>query len=285
MVMNEGADRMKRLWIAGAAALLGAWILLLPTSCRAQDVRGEIETIVREYLAAHPDEVVDIIKTYLVKHPEAVGQILAELLKRRPAAAGINPPAAGTKSDAQRSEAVTANANLLFSSQHQVVLGDPHGDITLVEFFDYNCGFCKRALSDTLTLLQDDPHLKIVLKEFPILGPESAEVARVAVGVRMQDPDGRKYLAFHRELLGSPGLTGKDKALAAAKAMDIDLSRLERDIAGDEVTTTLAEDMKLASAIGVTGTPGYVVGEKVVLGAVGIAGLKAQIASARGRPN
>jgi protein-disulfide isomerase len=165
------------------------------------------------------------------------------------------------------------------------VLGDPRGDVTLVEFFDYNCGFCKRALSDTLTLLRDDPHLKIVLKEFPILGPESAEVARVAVAVRMQDPSGEKYLEFHRALLGDTGLLGKDRALAAAREQNLDMARLERDLASDEVAATLAEDMKLASVIGVSGTPSYVVGEKVMVGAIGVVGLKSQIAAERGQPH
>jgi protein-disulfide isomerase len=275
---------MKRLTAAASAMMLAASMWILPASCQAQDVRGEIENVVRDYLAAHPEEVVDVIKTYLVKHPEALGQILAELLKRKPAT-GTAPSSATAKPAAETSAAVTANAELLFSSQHQVVLGDPHGDVTLVEFFDYNCGYCKRALSDTLALLQDDPHVKIVLKELPILGPDSADVARVAVALRMQDPDGQKYLAFHRELLGSPGLIGKTKALDAAKDQNVDMPRLERDIASDEVATTLAEDMKLASAVGVTGTPSYVVGEKVMIGAVGIGGLRAQIATTRGQPN
>ena len=277
---------MKRFARVSLAAMLAAAMLLAPSLSRAQDVRGEIETVVKEYLAAHPEEVVEVIKTYLVKHPEAMGQVLAELLKRRPAAAG-NPPAAGatTNGPAHHSAAVAANADALFSSPHQVVLGDPRGDVTLVEFFDYNCGFCKRALSDTLALLHDDPHVKIVLKEFPILGPESADVAKVAVAVRMQDPNGEKYLEFHRALLGGTGHLGKDQALAAAREQNLDMAQLDRDLAGDEVTTTLAEGMKLATAIGVTGTPSYVVGGKVVVGAVGVGGLKAQIAALRAPAN
>jgi protein-disulfide isomerase len=261
-------------------------MLLSPSLSRAQDVRGEIETVIREYLAAHPEEVVEVLKTYLVQHPEAMGRILAELLKRRPAAAG-NPPASGATANgpAQNSAAVAAHAETLLSSPHQVVLGDPHGDVTLVEFFDYNCGFCKRALSDTLALLHDDPHVRIVLKEFPILGPESADVARVAVAVRMQDPSGEKYLEFHRTLLSGTGHLGKDQALATARAQNLDMAELDRDLASDEVTTTLAEDTKLGSAIGVTGTPSYVVGGKVIVGAIGVGGLKAQIAALRAPAN
>ncbi len=152
-----------------------------------------------------------------------------------------------------------------------------------LEFFDYSCGFCKRALPDMLALLRNDPKLKIVLKEFPILGPGSIAAARVAVAVRMQDPAGKKYLAFHRQLLGDPGPASEEKALAAAKDQGLDMARLKRDMASKEVGDTLRETVKLASAAGITGTPSYVIGNHVVVGAVGVAALKGRIDTARGR--
>jgi len=258
-----------------AAALLAISVALAPQRLCAQDQRVETETIVKDYLASHPDEVGEIVKGYFIKHPEAVGQILAEIIKRRQNAS----PSAGGKSTPDRSAAIAANARELFSSPRQVTLGDPQGDVTLVEFFDYNCGFCKRALADTLALIKDDPHLKVVLKEFPILGPGSSEAARVAIAVRIQAPG--KYLAFHQELLGSPGPASEEKALAAAKDQNLDMERIKKDIASDEVGATLSEDMKLASALGFAGTPSYVVGREVVLGALGLAGLKEHIERAR----
>jgi protein-disulfide isomerase len=260
-----------------SSGILAVSAVLAPQGLWAQDQRSETETIVKDYLATHPDEVGEIVKSYFIKHPEAVGQILAELIKRHQNAS----PGAGVKSVPDRGAAIAANAAELFSSPHQVTLGDPQGDVTLVEFFDYNCGFCKRALSDTLALVKDDLHLKIVLKEFPILGPGSTEAARIAIAVRMQDPDGRKYLAFHQELLGSPGSASREKALAAAKDQDLDLARIDADAASDEAGATLSEDMKLASALGFAGTPSYVVGGDVVLGAVGLAALKERIEKAR----
>ena len=273
-----------RLAILARSAIAGL-ILLAPQASRAQDFRGEIEAIVKDYLATHPDEVGEIVKDYFLKHPEAVGQILAELVKHRSAAnvsAGAASPGANAKTAAEHSAAVASNAELLFSSAHQVTLGNPHGDVTLVEFFDYSCGFCKRALPDMLALIKDDPKLKIVLKEFPILGPGSLDAARVAVAVRMQDPGGQKYLAFHQELLGGPGPASKEKALAAAKDQGLDMARLEQDMASDEVSATLNEDVKLAVAVGIAGTPGYVIGKNVVFGAVGVAALKGRIETARG---
>ena len=263
--------RIVRLVIALA---LGAAAFAPPL--QAQESRADLEAVVKDYLAAHPDEVGEIVKDYFIKHPEAVGQILAELLKRRPGAA-----ASSAKPAIDRSAAIADNAALIFASPHQATLGDPNGDVTLVEFFDYNCGFCKRALADTLALIHDDPRLKLVLKEFPILGPGSTEAARVAVAVRMQDKGGETYLAFHRALLSGPSPVNEAKALAVARDQGLDMDRLQRDMASDEVATTLSEDMKLAQALGFTGTPSYVVGKETVRGAVGLAALKARIAKAR----
>jgi len=266
-------------------AIVAALVLLGAPASQAQDVRQEIDAIVKDYLATHPDELGEIVKGYMVKHPEAVGEIMVGVLKHRSSSANAsNSPAPGgaAKAATRHSEAIADNAAALFSSPHQVTLGNPHGDVTLVEFFDYSCGFCKRALPDMLTLIKDDPNLKIVLKELPILGSGSAEAARIAIAVRMQDAEGQKYLAFHQELLGGAGRASKEKALAAAKDQGLDMVRLEQDAASDEVGATLSEDVKLAGAMGINGTPGYVVGDKVVLGAVGIAALKERIEAARG---
>ena len=279
---------MKIASVVGAA--VAGLLLLAPPAGRAQDLRGEIDGIIKEYLASHPDEVGEIVKNYMIQHPEAVGQIVSELLKHRPAAsagAGATgmPNVPGAKTPPEASAAIAGNESQLFSSPHQVTLGNPAGDVTLVEFFDYNCGYCKRALPDMLTLLKADPKLKIVLKEFPILGPGSADAARVAVAVRMQDPGGEKYLAFHRELLGSPGPASKEKALAAAKDQGLDMTRLEQDMASDEVKKTLTEDMTLAGALGIRGTPSYVIGGNLVVGAIGVAALEGDIAAARKTTN
>ncbi|MGA2495993.1 MAG: DsbA family protein [Roseiarcus sp.] len=255
-------------------ALVAVAALTAAQATRAQDPRAVTEAIVKDYLASHPDEVGEIVKQYFIAHPEAVRDILAEFVKHR--AAG---PAGGAAVD--RSAAIAGVAQQLFSSPHQVTLGNPNGKVTLVEFFDYSCGYCKRALPDMLTLLKDDPELRIVLKEFPILGPGSTDAARVAIAVRMQDPDGKRYLAFHQTLLGEPGPATKEKALAAALDGNFDLARIEQDMASDEVGATLGEDMKLAAALSVSGTPAYVIGKGVVVGVVGVAALKERIAQAR----
>src|SRR5258708_3932479 len=224
----------------------------------------------QEFSAPQKSEIERIIRDYLVSHPEVLQEAIAELDKRQAAA------------DVEKAKtALASNAEKLFNSSRHVVLGNPNGDVTMVEFFDYNCSFCKRAMADMLELLKDDPKLKIILKEFPVLGPGSVEAAKVAVAVRMQDKSGKKYLEFHQKLLGGRGQADKARALAVAKEVGMDMKRIDTDMAGDEVTNTINESMKLAEALGMNGTPSYVIGKDVVVGAVGLEALGKKIESAR----
>src|SRR5262249_37029687 len=177
--------------------------------------------------------------------------------------------------------ALKENRAAMFTSPHQVVIGNAQGDVTMVEFFDYNCSFCKKALADMLELMKNDPKLRVVLKEFPVLGPGCVEAAQVAVAVRMQDKGGKKYLDFHQKLLGGRGQADKARALAVAKEVGLDMPRLEKDLASEEVKATLAESFQLADALGLNGTPSYVIGESIVVGALGVPTLKEKINTAR----
>jgi protein-disulfide isomerase len=217
--------------------------------------RGEIESMVRNYLIAHP---------------EVLEEAMAELSKRQAAA------------ETEKHEAsIASNAQTIFNSPRGVVLGNKDGDVTFVEFFDYNCGYCKRAMTDMLDLMKADPKLKVVLKEFPVLSQASVEAAQVGVAVRMQDPTGKKYLDFHQHLLGGRGQADKAHALTAAKEAGLDMAKLEKDLTGPEVRATIEENFKLAEAMGMNGTPSYVIGKQVVIGAVGLESLKEKIGVAR----
>jgi protein-disulfide isomerase len=130
-----------------------------------------------------------------------------------------------------------------------------------------------------LDLLKNDHKLKVVLKEFPVLSEGSVEAAKVAVAARMQDPS--KYLDFHTKLLGGRGPADKARAMAAAKDAGYDTARIEKDLSNPEVKATIEENFKLAEEMGLNGTPSYVIGKQVVVGAVGLDGLKEKIGIAR----
>ena len=246
---------------AAALALAVAWPTL--EVARAQsfspDQRKEIEKIVREYLIGNPD----VLK-----------EVIAEAERRQAA------------EDAMKYvDVIKQHSTAIFNSTHQVTLGNPKGDVTMVEFFDYNCGFCKRALTDMMTLMKADPKLRVVLKEFPVLGEGSVQAAQVAVAVRMQDKTGQKYLEFHQRLLESRNQIDKARAMAVVKQIGLDPARIEKDIASPEVRTTLEESFKLADLLGINGTPSYVIGSSVVVGAVGVDQLREHINTARcGKP-
>ncbi|SHN87324.1 DsbA family protein [Bradyrhizobium erythrophlei] len=238
-------------------ALLALALCAAPASAQtfSDGQRGEIETIV---------------KNYLIAHPEVLEEAMNELNKRQAA------------DEAAKHEAsITENSQAIFNSPRNVTLGNKSGDVTFVEFFDYNCGYCKRAMTDMMDLMKADPKLKVVLKEFPVLSEGSVEAAKVAVAVRMQDPGGAKYLDFHQRLLGGRGPADKARALAAAKEAGLDVARLEKDMASPEAKATIDENFKLAESMGMNGTPSYVIGKQVVVGAIGVEGLKEKIGIAR----
>ncbi|MFO1111324.1 MAG: DsbA family protein [Bradyrhizobium sp.] len=242
-----------------APALLAFALGVAPQAAPAQsfsDVqRGDIEKIVREYIIAHP---------------EVLEEAMAELSKRQALA------------EAEKHQVTIAkNSDAIFNSPRGVMLGNKDGDVAFVEFFDYNCGYCKRAMSDMLELMKSDAKLKVVLKEFPVLGQGSVEAAQVAVAVRMQDPTGKKYLEFHQKLLNGRGQADKARALAAAKDVGVDMARLDKDMSSPEVRATLEENLKMADSLGMNGTPSYIIGKQVVIGAVGLDALREKISTAR----
>jgi protein-disulfide isomerase len=214
-------------------------------------------------------EVEAIIKDYLVQHPEVLRDALDALEKHQ-----------AQEDQAKQRKTIASNAKLIFESPRGPVFGNPQGDVTLVEFFDYNCGYCKRAMQDVMQLAKEDSKLKIVFKEFPVLGPGSIDAAKVAVAVRMQDKGG-KYVEFHRRLLNGRGEANKERALAAAKDAGFDMARLEKDLQSDEINNTIKESMQLAESLGVNGTPTFVIADEMVIGAQGYDTLKGKIDAAR----
>jgi protein-disulfide isomerase len=218
---------------------------------------------------AQKSEVEKIIKDYLLKNPAVLRDALINMQKHSEA-----------EEKAKRAEAVTALAPKLHNSKYQVVLGNPKGNIQLVEFFDYNCGYCRRAMGDLEKLMSKNPDLRVVLKEFPVLGAPSREAAIVASALHNQF-DGKKYWEFHRRLMSTRGRVGKTQALAAAKASGADMQKLNEDMDSREVYAGLAEVGEIANTLNMTGTPSYVLGPDVVIGAVGYANLQSRIDNIR----
>jgi protein-disulfide isomerase len=220
-----------------------------------------------EFTPTQRDEIGAIVKDYLISHPEAMREAVDAMDKHE------------KQLEAEARQKIVADqSGVLFSSSHQAVVGNPKGGATLVEFFDYNCHYCKGALPDIARLMQNDPNLKVVLKDFPVLGPGSVEAAQVASAVRNQ-LTGEKFWQYHQKLLGMHGPIGKPEALAVAKDLGVDMDRLERDMANPDIRDGIEETLRTADALQINGTPSFVVGQEVVVGAVGYDELKDKIDS------
>jgi protein-disulfide isomerase len=181
----------------------------------------------------------------------------------------------------QMAEAKAALASMqtqIYEDPDNVVLGNPDGDVTLVEMFDYNCSYCRSAVPDMATLLAEDPNLKVILKEFPILSKESEDAARVAVLVRRAGLD---YWAFHEKLFAGRGQVTMDAALQAAQDLGLNPINLRMEMETPSVSGVIERNHQLAAALSVSGTPTYIIGDEIIPGAIGLEQLRLRIANMR----
>lgn len=197
-------------------------------------------------------KIVDVVHDYLTKNPEILVEMTTELDKRQQA-----------EQASQQEKVISENADALFRSPMSYSAGNPNGDVTVVEFFDYNCGFCKRALPDLVKLIDSDDKVKVVFKELPIFGEESEAAAKAALAAGKQG----KYFEMHQKLYAEPGKADKDKALRAAAELGLDVPQLEKDMEDPSIQQALDETKELAQKLGLQGTPLYLIGDRIVPGA------------------
>jgi protein-disulfide isomerase len=256
--------------LAGALVIAAGWIDRDGIPALAEDAAPAADTpiAITQFDGKQQLEIEAIIKDYLMKHPEVIRDAMEELQRKQEAEAA-----------AAQISAIEDNRDALFSSKRQVVLGNPDGDVTLVEFFDYNCGYCKRAHADMVKLIENDKNVKIVLKEFPVLGEGSVEAAQVAAAVNVLAPE--KYGAFHEKLINERGQVNGARALAVAAEIGLDKEQIKKEMTSDEVRATLQEAFDLGNRLSLSGTPSYVTPKEVVIGAVGYETLKQKLEEAR----
>ena len=204
----------------------------------------------------------------ILENPEIVMQAVDILREREEAEAA----AAAELAMAEQSE-------LLYNDPLAPVLGNPEGDVTLVEFFDYNCPYCKRAAQTVEALIAADPNLRVVYREWPILGEGSVAASRASLAARAQGDD--LYEAFHWALMNAPGRLDEAMVMRIARETGLDLDRLQEDMGSDAVDDHIDGSSTLTDALGINGTPAFVVDGTLVPGAVPIEDLIGLIASKR----
>lgn len=218
--------------------------------------------------SATPDRaaIEKIVREYLIQNPEVLVEAMNELRRRQEV----------TAAEAAKL-AVAAHKAELFNDASSPVGGNPKGDVTLVEFFDYHCGYCKQVHEPLQTLLREDRNIRVVYKELPILMPESRIAAAGALAAARQN----KYVEFHNALMETRGKLTKERVLALAKELKLDVARLEKDMDLPEIQADIDRNLKLAANLGVDGTPAFAVGEHLAPGALDINQLRELVAAAR----
>lgn len=219
-----------------------------------------------EFNDAQKKELGDVIRQYLMENPEVVRDAMQELERKQQEA-----------ENAARTDTLKAMSSEIFRSKDDLIGGNPNGKVTLVEFFDYNCGYCKRAFPDVMKMIDTDKDLKLVMKEFPILGPGSVYAARAALASRKQG----KYWEYHMALMAHEGRIDESVADQIAQATGLDVKKLKADMATDEVNQVIARNMQLADALNIQGTPAFIIDETVIPGAVGYEALATVVKQVR----
>jgi len=243
-----------RLW--AAALWLGVFLALLPLRVApaaefTPEQKKAIEAIIRDYLANNPEMLLDAL------------QAAEDKLK--------------SESKDKAAQALSARRREVLEDPESPVGGNPKGDVSLVEFFDYRCPYCKQVEPALEALLGQDKQLRFVYKELPVLGADSITASRAALAARKQG----KYDALHRALMGTKGQLDEPTVLKVAQSAGLDSERLKRDMAAPEIDRALKANAALAEALDIRGTPAFVVGDDIVPGAIDLGTLKALIAAAR----
>lgn len=227
---------------------------------------GSATAAAQSFSPAQKQEIDRLIHDYLQQHPEAV---MGALKAAQQQADDARVAAAKNVIAARRDE--------LLHDPDSVVVGNPNGDVTLVEFFDYRCPYCKAIEPSLEALVKEDGKLRVVYKEFPILGPTSVVASRAAIAARQQG----KYTAFHDRMMALKGNIDADVVMKVAEASGLDVTKLKHDMAAASIGQVIQRNYALADALGIDATPALVIGDHLTMGAVDIDRLRQLIADAR----
>ena len=210
-----------------------------------------LNEMMRSYILENPDVLIESVTTYQIEQQ--------------------------AKAQAEQDAAVKDMAGDIKSNDDLPVAGNPDGDVTIVEFFDYNCGYCKKAWEEVSTVLDEDKNVKVLFIDMPILGPSSYEAAKWALAAQEQG----KYFAFHRALMEYQGGKDEEALTRIAKEVGLDVAKLREDAESDKVAAQIAENMELSEKLSINGTPAFLIGEEMNRGYIDYDTMKEQIAAAR----
>lgn len=257
---------LKQMWRAAGVAL--AVGLATMTALSGTEVRAAETTTADADSATNKSAMETIVHDYIMNNPEVILQSLREYQAK-----------AQEEQQQKAQQALEESESELESDPQTPVAGNPDGDVTVVEFFDYNCGYCKRVFPSIQTMIENDGKVRYVFKEYPILSESSMTAARAALAAWNLDQD--KYFDFHALLMNTRGALNEDRILDLAEKAGLDRGEIETAMANPEITAEIRQNLELGQRIGVTGTPAFVVDGKLIPGAVSLETLQEAVATAR----
>lgn len=245
---------------------LAAPFVVAATLLAAGPALAQEQTKPAEFDPAQESAIRMIVRDYLVAHPEVLIEALQVYQAREKAAAAE-----------RKREALRAHSGALNGSSDDPVIGNPEGDVVIVEFFDYRCPYCTKVAEPLREAVLADGNIKLVMKEFPILGPDSQFAARAALAAAKQG----LYEPFHFALMDVKGKVDQAAVMTIAKGVGLDLDRLKGDMQSPEIDAVLRRNFQLAEILEINGTPAFIIGDEIVPGALDMQTLKAKVAEAR----
>ena len=242
---------MKHMMLAVAAVFLSFPALAQDTETPKQWSEAELGHFVTEYLMSNPQVLLDSVDQYAKAQAE--------------------------QAEARANDLIQENADVLFRNDGLPEAGNPDGDVTVVEFLDYNCGYCKKAMKDVMSLIGEDQNLRLVMVDIPILGQPSTDAAKWALAAGKQG----RYLDYHVALMEHSGRLDVAQLAVIANRLGLDVDRLRKDAESEGISQQLAANVELARRLSIRGTPAFIVDETLVRGYVGLDALREGVAAAR----
>lgn len=239
-------------------AALATLVALSPMRAQAQ----EDQSLTPKQVEA----VKKVVRDYIMANPDIIAEAIEALREKQRLAA-----------EAEAAKALLERSNEIFQDPDAPVAGNPQGNITVVEFFDYRCTYCKSVADTLFEVVKEDGNVRLVFKEFPILGPESVLASRAALASRAQG----KYEGFHRALMKIRGVVNEAAIMKAAAEAGLDVDKLKKDMEAPEIEAILKRNIELARALDIGGTPAFIIGDRIIPGAVDRGTLKNLIEQAR----
>ena len=214
--------------------------------------KDEIRAIIKEYINSNPQDILDSVENYRLEQEKQ------------------------TEKNAKDS---LSDYKEFFKRDDLTIAGNPKGDVTVVEFFDYNCGYCRKAFEDIRKIIKSDPDVRVVFQEMPILSPSSKTMSQIALAAHEQG----KYFEMHTALMDHRGNQSNEAFFKLAKDIGLDVEKLKKDMASEKILAVVGKASDMGRKLGIRGTPGFIIGDEIYPGYIGLQGLKDAISDARAK--